>query len=391
MFSLSEEELTKMGAEITAREIKQQPELWEETLEIHQAVKNDIRDFLEKVKESANGRRVRVVFTGAGTSQYVGDTIVPYLNANGDSNSYIFQSIGTTDLVARPTEYLFEDEPTLLVSFARSGNSPESIAAVDVANTLVKNIHHLTITCASEGTLAKRSEKESNNFMLLTPKRANDDGFAMTGSFSCMTLSALLIFDTRAIAQKSNDVHTLSEMGQEVIQREAEIQAIVERDFERIVYLGSGSLSGLTREAQLKILELTAGKIATVFDSSMGFRHGPKSFVNERTLVFDFVNNDPYTRDYDLDILEEVKDDEIASGVFAIGQAGKRNFSGDQFTFSEKTKLLPDGYLALADIMVAQTVAILTSLKIKNTPDTPSPSGTVNRVVKGVTIHEYKK
>ncbi|MDN6640415.1 MAG: SIS domain-containing protein [Tetragenococcus sp.] len=391
MFSLSEEELTKMGAEITAREIKQQPELWEETLEIHQAAKNEMKEFLEKVKESAHGRRVRVVFTGAGTSQYVGDTIVPYLNANGDSNSYIFQSIGTTDLVARPTEYLFEDEPTLLVSFARSGNSPESIAAVDVANTLVKNIHHLTITCASEGTLAKRSEKESNNFMLLTPKRANDDGFAMTGSFSCMTLSALLIFDTRAIAQKSNDVHTLSEMGQEVIQREAEIQAIVERDFERIVYLGSGSLSGLTREAQLKILELTAGKIATVFDSSMGFRHGPKSFVNERTLVFDFVNNDPYTRDYDLDILEEVKDDEIASGVFAIGQAGKRNFSGDQFTFSEKTKLLPDGYLALADIMVAQTVAILTSLKIKNTPDTPSPSGTVNRVVKGVTIHEYKK
>lgn len=391
MFSLTEEELTKMGAEITAREIKQQPELWEETLEIHQAAKNEMKEFLEKVKESAHGRRVRVVFTGAGTSQYVGDTIVPYLNANGDSSSYIFQSIGTTDLVARPTEYLFEDEPTLLVSFARSGNSPESIAAVDVANTVVKNVHHLTITCASDGTLAKRSEKESNNFMLLTPKRANDDGFAMTGSFSCMALSALLIFDTRAMEQKTNDVHTLSDMGQEVIQREAEIQAIVDRDFERIVYLGSGSLSGLTREAQLKILELTAGKIATVFDSSMGFRHGPKSFVNERTLVFDFVNNDPYTRDYDLDILEEVKADEIASGVFAIGQAGERDFSGDQFTFSEKTKLLPDGYLALADIMVAQTIAILTSLKIKNTPDTPSPSGTVNRVVKGVTIHEYKK
>ncbi|MCF1627458.1 SIS domain-containing protein [Tetragenococcus koreensis] len=391
MFSLTEEELTKMGAEITAREIKQQPELWEETLEIHQAAKNEMKEFLEKVKESAHGRRVRVVFTGAGTSQYVGDTIVPYLNANGDSNTYVFQSIGTTDLVARPTEYLFEDEPTLLVSFARSGNSPESIAAVDVANTVVKNIHHLTITCASDGTLAKRSEKESNNFMLLTPKRANDDGFAMTGSFSCMALSALLIFDTRTIEQKTNYIHTISDMGQEVIQREAEIQAIVDRDFERIVYLGSGSLSGLTREAQLKILELTAGKIATVFDSSMGFRHGPKSFVNERTLVFDFVNNDPYTRDYDLDILEEVKDDEIASGVFAIGQAGKRNFSGDQFTFSEKTKLLPDGYLALADIMVAQTIAILTSLKIKNTPDTPSPSGTVNRVVKGVTIHEYKK
>ena len=260
-----------------------------------------------------------------------------------------------------------------------------------VVNTIVKNIHHLTITCASEGTLAKRSEKETNNFMLLTPKRANDDGFAMTGSFSCMALSALLIFDRTATEQKANYVHIISNMGEEVVERENEIQSIVDRDFERIVYLGSGSLSGLTREAQLKILELTAGKIATVFDSSMGFRHGPKSFVNERTLVFDFVNNNLYTRDYDLDILEEVKEDGVASGVFAIGQRGERNFSGDQFTFSEEIELLPDGYLALADIMVAQTIAILTSVKVKNTPDTPSPSGTVNRVVKGVTIHEYKK
>ncbi|MCF1685393.1 SIS domain-containing protein [Tetragenococcus halophilus] len=391
MFKSTEEELVKKGAEITTREIKQQPELWEETLEIYQTAKKDIENYLEIIKKNASGNRIRVVFTGAGTSQYVGDTLVPYLNANGDNNAYIFQSVGTTDLVASPNEYLFEEEPTLLVSFARSGNSPESIAAVDIANAVVENIYHLTITCAPDGTLAQRSENEDNNFMLLTPKRANDDGFAMTGSFSCMALSTLLIFDTTRFSQKATYVHTMSNMGQEVIQRETEIREIVERDFERIVYLGSGSLSGLTREAQLKILELTAGKIATVFDSSMGFRHGPKSFVNERTLVFDFVNNDLYTRDYDLDILEEVKDDEIASGVFAIGQTGERNFSGDQFTFSEKAQLLPDGYLALADIMVAQTVAILTSIKVNNTPDTPSPSGTVNRVVKGVTIHEFKK
>ncbi|KFN93462.1 galactosamine-6-phosphate isomerase [Tetragenococcus muriaticus PMC-11-5] len=291
MFTLTKEELIRKGAEITTREIKQQPELWEETLEIYQTAKKDIEDYLEVIKKNENGNRIRVVFTGAGTSQYVGDTLVPYLNANGDNSAYIFQSVGTTDLVASPSEYLFEEETTLLVSFARSGNSPESIAAVDIANAVVKDIYHLTITCASDGTLAQRSEYESNNFMLLTPKRANDDGFAMTGSFSCMTLSALLIFDTTEFAKKANYVHTISNMGQEVIKREAEIQDMVDRDFERIVYLGSGSLSGLTREAQLKILELTAGKIATVFDSSMGFRHGPKSFVNKQTLVFDFINN----------------------------------------------------------------------------------------------------
>lgn len=391
MFSLSTEELTRMGAEITAREIKQQPELWEENLDLFNAARQDMTDFLENVKKAAGDKKVRVVFTGAGTSQYVGDTLVPYLNLHGDTASYIFQSIGSTDMVARPTEYLFADEPTLLVSFARSGNSPESIAAVDVANKVVKNIHHLTITCAPEGALATRSEKEDNNFLFLTPARSNDDGFAMTGSFSCMTLTGLLVFDTTDAAAKEKYVRTISNMGREVITREAEAQSIVDLDFDRIVYLGSGSLSGLTREAQLKILELTAGQVATVFDSSMGFRHGPKSFVNEKTVVFDFVNNDPYTRDYDIDILEEVKGDGIARDVVAIGQKGARNFSGEHFTFSEAETLLPDGYLALADIMFAQSIAIMTSLKVKNTPDTPSATGTVNRVVKGVTIHEYNK
>lgn len=389
MFEKTTAELEKMGAEITTREIKQQPELWQEAFTYYQANEERIQDFLEKVKADATGR-IRVVFTGAGTSQYVGDTIVPYLNEKGDQASYLFQSIGTTDIVASPRDYLFPEDTTILVSFARSGNSPESVAAVEVANQVVKNLYHLTITCAPEGALAKAAAGDERNLLLLMPSRSNDAGFAMTGSFSCMTLSALLVFDTTAIAKKADYVAGIQALGQEVIQREAEIQAVINRDFDRIVYLGSGSLAGLTREAQLKVLELTAGKVATVFDSSMGFRHGPKSFVNDKTLVFDFVNNRPYTRQYDLDILEEVKADEIAAGVIAIGQKGDHNFSGDQFTFTAEVAALPEGYLALADILFAQTVSLLTSIKVGNTPDTPSPSGTVNRVVKGVTIHPYQ-
>ncbi len=139
----------------------------------------------------------------------------------------------------------------------------------------------------------------------------------------------------------------------------------------------------------LKVLELTAGKIATVFDTSLGFRHGPKSFVNEQTLVFLFVSNDSYTQKYDVDMLEEIKNDGIAQRVVGIGQKGSL-FSGDSFELVADS-LLPDGYLALADIMVAQTIALLCSVKVGNTPDTPSPSGTVNRVVKGVTIYPYEK
>ena len=59
--------------------------------------------------------------------------------------------------------YLIKDEPTLLVSFA-SGNSPESLAAVEVANQVVETIHHLAITCAEEGQLAQISQKKKTAF-----------------------------------------------------------------------------------------------------------------------------------------------------------------------------------------------------------------------------------
>ena len=388
MYQLAAEELVKMGAEITTREIRQQPELWAEAFENYQGAEERIAAFLATVKASTT-ERIRVIFTGAGTSQYVGDILVPYLSQYSDKQ-FIFQSVGTTDIVASPEQYFSADETTIVVSFARSGNSPESVATVDLANKIIKNVFHMTITCAKEGALAKTAHGDERNLLLLMPERSNDAGFAMTGSFSCMTLTGLLVFDTsNQTENKATIVQTLIALGEDVLSREAEIQAIIDRDFDRIVYLGSGSLSGLTREAQLKVLELTAGKVTTVFDSSLGFRHGPKSFVNERTLLFDFISNNPYTRQYDVDILEEVNGDQIAAGVIGIGQVGEVNFSGENFVLKQDTNLLPDGYLALAGGIFAQTISLLASIKVGNTPDTPSPTGTVNRVVKGVIIHEY--
>lgn len=179
-------------------------------------------------------------------------------------------------------------------------------------------------------------------------------------------------------------------MGESVIQREDVIQKIVDLDFERIIYLGSGSLEGLAKESQLKILELTAGKIVTAFDSPLGFRHGPKSFVNEKSLVFVFVSNNPYTRQYDLDMLNEMQQDNIASYICAIEVNGETNYAGNRFVFGSEAQSVPDAYLALPFVMIGQTISLLASVKVGNTPDTPSPTGTVNRVVKGVTIYEYE-
>ena len=387
MFSKTDAELEKLGAKITTREIEQQPELWQQTWSIYQNNKTKITDFLKPINQKWG--KVRVIFTGAGTSAYVGNTIMPYLQKNGERKKYDFEAIDTTKIVSTPENYLEKDTPTILVSFARSGNSPESVATVELAKKLVTNLYQIAITCAPEGHLAQDLEGDPTGLVLLMPAKSLDQGFAMTGSFSCMSLMALLVFDILTDEKKEHIVNQIAQMGKSVIDRENEIQSLVDIDFNRITYIGSGSLGGLAEETRLKILELTAGEVAALFDTSMGLRHGPKSFLDKKTIVFDFVSNNTYTRQYDLDILNEIKDDQIVPLVMAVGQEKEgQDFSGKSFMFAEK-ELLPDAYLALPDVMFGQTIALLTSIKVNNKPDTPSPTGTVNRVVKGVTIHEF--
>lgn len=388
MFEKTEQELTELGAQITTVEIKQQPELWRDTFNIYQSNKDAIEQFLAKAREMANGQRVSVVFTGAGTSDYVGDTCAPYLRHVGNTDVFDFKPIATTDIVSDPAGFLRAEDPTILVSFARSGNSPESLAAVEIAGKFVKNIKFLNITCAPEGKLAVESADDPRALTLLIP-RANDKGFAMTGSYSCMTLLSTLIFDASSDEQKKAWIEQAALMGEEVVSREAEIADFLSGDFNRVTYLGSGSFVGLAQEAQLKILELAHGLVATSWDSCMGYRHGPKSFVDDKTLVFVFMNNNEYTRQYDLDILNEIDGDGIAAKTIAVQQDGATSFEHTAFTFAGRDAL-PEGYLALPFVMVAQVISLLNSVRVNNTPDTPSPSGTVNRVVKGVTIHPFE-
>lgn len=386
MFEMTTDQLNEIGGFNTTTEIKQQPELWLDTLNIYKENLEAIESFLAEARAMGEGR-LSVVFTGAGTSDYVGDTCAPYLRHAGDTKLYDFKPIATTDIVSAPRDFLNPDEPTVVVSFARSGNSPESLAAVQVAKTFVKNVKFINITCAPEGKLAVESEGDADQLTLLIP-RANDKGFAMTGSYSCMTLLSTLIFDTASLEQKTAWVEAAAKLGEDVVARESEIAEFLSGDFNRVTYLGSGSFVGLAQEAQLKILELAHGLVATSWDSCMGYRHGPKSFVDDKTIVFVYMNNDEYTRQYDLDILNEINGDQIAAKTIAIQQDGTIKFDGTSFTLAGEA--LPEGYLALPFVMVAQVISLLNSVRVGNTPDTPSPSGTVNRVVKGVTIHPFE-
>lgn len=386
MLDYTKEELLELGAEITTREIYQQPEVWKEAFENYKAQKEQIDTFLADIE--AKYDYIKVILTGAGTSAYVGDTLVPYFKEVYDERKWNFNAIATTDIVANPTFYLKKEVPTVLVSFARSGNSPESVATVDLAKQLVDELYQVTITCAEEGKLAQQAHGDKCNLLLLQPSRSNDAGFAMTSSFTSMMLTALLVFDKSDLATKEARFEVLARLATQVLDNVADVKELVDLDFNRVIYLGAGPFFGLSHEAQLKILELTAGQVATMYESPVGFRHGPKSLINEDTVVLVFGTTTDYTRQYDLDLVREVAGDQIARRVVLLS---------DQAFGLENVKevalgcggVLNDIYRVFPYIVYAQLFALLTSLKVENKPDTPSPTGTVNRVVQGVIIHEF--
>lgn len=388
MLDYTKKDLLELGAEITTREIYQQPQVWQTAFENYKAQADEIAAFLNNIDEKYD--YIKVILTGAGTSAYVGDTLLPYFRKIYDERKWNFNAIATTDIVANPLAYLHKEVTTILVSFARSGNSPESVAAVDLAKDIVEELYQITITCAAEGKLAQQAHGDERNLLLLQPAPSNDAGFAMTSSFTSMMLTALLVFDKADLAAKAEKVSALMTLSQEVLDSAEAIQKMVSLDYNRVIYLGAGPFFGLAHEAQLKILELTAGQVATMYESPVGFRHGPKSLVNEKTVVVVFGSTDSYTKLYDLDLVREVAGDEIARKVILLTDQKEDLENVEQVIFSSQ-QLADDVYRVFPYIIYGQLFALLTALKVKNRPDTPSPTGTVNRVVQGVIIHSFDK
>jgi tagatose-6-phosphate ketose/aldose isomerase len=273
------------------------------------------------------------------------------------------------------------------VSLARSGDSPESLAATDFADRTLSTVRHLVVTCNASGLLAREHADRPHSLVLLMPEQTNDRGFAMTSSFTSMVLAAWLALDPPAAA--TADVAALAAAAQEVLDRApGTLTRLASAGYQRVVYLGSGALTALARESALKLLELTAGRVVSYFDSSLGFRHGPKAVLHPGTLAVVYVSNDPYTRQYDEDIISELR---VALGaehvlVLTAGPDRKEDVGTRRWVLPGLEDA-PDVALALPFLVLAQLLALEMSLALGCTPDNPFPTGEVNRVVKGVTVY----
>jgi tagatose-6-phosphate ketose/aldose isomerase len=379
---IDETVLIERGGIDTAREIEGQPELWKLTWQKITRESKAISSFMDHTVPMVQ----RIILTGAGTSAFVGLSLKgKYQKAFGK----ITEVIPTTDLVSNPEDFMIRDIPTLMISFARSGNSPESVAAVVLADNLISDCYHLFITCDPDGKLARHESRRKNHLFLL-PAEANDKSLAMTGSYSSMLLAGLLIADIGQIHENEQVVNTLSEISQRFIESNLSIiRQMAEVEFDRAVFLGSGPLYGVATESHLKVQELTDGKVICKCESFLGFRHGPKAVTNSKALIFYLFSNNSHVRKYEKDLILS-----MAKGQHALMEAGVSECRFNELPldhilyFSEDKPRLTDDYFCVACILPAQLLGFFKSMNLGLSPDAPSRSGAISRVVEGVTIYE---
>ena len=351
--------MTHLTRHATFREILAQPAIWRDwgaTLAVA-----DLRQWV------ASTGTTEVWFCGAGTSAYIGDILAAGLEGQPGLR---FRSVPTTDIVARPRAYL-TGAPKLVVSFGRSGNSTESIGLLDALDALAPTWPRLNITCNSQSTLATRPGAK----VITLPEATHDQGFAMTSSFSTMLLTAAALFDTTLPAsQTARRFAALADALQTLLPHFT-AQAATTRRPARAVFVGSGPLAFAAREAALKVMELAAGQIPALWDSTLGFRHGPKSFTVGETDLWLFRSLDAHTRAYDDDLLAELRT-----------QFPHSTISAPEF-------LQPYGDLWAAPLYVAlaQILAVTWSDALGLNVDDPfAGQGTLTRVVSGVRLHPVK-
>ncbi|MFC2115039.1 SIS domain-containing protein [Bacteroidota bacterium] len=376
--------LESSGAIHTAREIEQQPGLWMEIFKNLVAEKDDLMDYLNLVHQDVE----KIILTGAGTSAYIGLSLVgTFFRSTG----VITNAIPSTDIVTHPLDYFRNDEKLLLISFARSGDSPESLAVVQLADKYSESCYHLIITCDNKGELYNYAPK-NQKYCILLPAESNDESLAMTSSYSGMLLAGLLISRLDKIEKYQQQVENLVIYGERIFNQYLDtLKEVAEMNFDRAIFLGSGPLSGTATESHLKLQELTDGKVIAKNDTYLGFRHGPSAVINGSTLIIYLLSNSRQVSPYEMDLMKSIQD--LHSGTFKIAIMESTPEYGIVpadllITFSDNRDInIDEDFLTVCSILPAQIIGFYKSRTFDLSPDSPSQRGAIHRVVQGVKIY----
>ena len=379
------EEQERVGSRHTLREIGQQPVTWVETAGLLAGHVDAVEKALAFV--SGDAAPGSIVLTGSGSSLYAGECLAPALQA---ALRLPVHAVPAGELLIQPGSFLPSRGPSLLVSFGRSGNSPESCGAIDAVREAAPGCRHLVITCNPLGRLATRYGDDPRVTSVVLYEKTNDRSLVMTSSFTNMVLAARLLGMSRDVPRYLGYGASVARAGAQVLLRHSDALAAVGRGaYGSAVYLGSGCRYGSAREAALKMLEMTDGRVKTFPETFLGVRHGPMCAIDDDALVVCFLAADRVTRAYEADLVRELVRKRLGARKVIVGCDVPAELVSSQDVVVDVAGLdaVGDHGAPLVDVLVGQLLAVFRCLSFGLRPDMPSDDGVINRVVEDFAIH----
>jgi tagatose-6-phosphate ketose/aldose isomerase len=381
----------RRGTSHTPKEILQQPWTWLETARRIKAHAKDLDRFLHQARVSRTplGKRARMVLVGAGTSDYVGKSVFYDLRKQVQTE---VSAVPSTDILTNSSDIFLSYVPYLMVSFSRSGESPEGVESIEIARRRFPLVSHLIVTCNENGRMARSSIGRKDACALVLHDAVQDRGLAMTSSYSNMVVAGLALGYLDEMQMFMKQIELLAVAGEKILSKYADLASqLAVRGFRRFCFLGTGNLSGAALEAQLKLRELTDGKLVTFSESFLGLRHGPLSGIDRETLLVGFLSRDLQKQKYELDLLKEIKAKKIGSTQCVICERvpkGQKALAHHWVEFKTAgSGGLLDEFRPPLDVLFAQLLGIFSSLRYRLRPDQPSRRGVISRIVQGVKIY----
>jgi len=383
LVELSLAERESLGLVHTLREILQQPQTWRQTYQRVIRSWRHIEEFLTSAGVgAARSRPLNVLLVGAGTSDYIGKSVCALLQKEWNCN---VQAVPSTDLLTNMEDHVLTDSDYLWISFSRSGDSSEGVAVLEQALAKYPHIKHFIITCNQNGKMARFGER-AGVFSFVLDDEVNDRGLAMTSSFSNMVVVAQALAHYQTLATYGSIVENLAACASTVLPAAMSLcERLVDEEFSRVCFLGTGPLKGAAIESGLKVIELTGGRVIGLTESYLGLRHGPLSAIDRDTLVVGFLSADHRRRAFELDLLREICDKKLTEKSLAVSPNGPDSF-GETLDFGLPEDI-SDLYLPPLFVLAGQLLGLYASLREGLRPDEPSPHGAISRVVSHVTIH----
>ncbi len=383
LVELAEQERSLRGLLHTPQEIAQQPATWEGTYARVSREAAGLRRFLAESLTATT----TVYLVGAGTSDYIGRALCSVLRQRWQCDVIALPS---TELVTNLENYILPRRHYLWISFSRSGDSSEGVGALEMVLARYPHVRHLVVGCNKDGKMAELCAGRENCHVLLLEDATNDRGLAMTSSFTNMVVAGHCLAHLDDLEQYRKWLDDMIAMGEDMLRVAPPIaETISQLHCRKACYVGSGALAAVATECALKNLELTAGSINSMSESTMGLRHGPMSALDEESLFVSFVSNDQRRRRYEIDLLKEIARKRLGKVRVAIAPAHVAEI-GDLVNYVVPLKAsadFPDDYRVPVDVIFGQLVGLFCSLEAGLQPDRPSPNGSISRVVSDVKIY----